>query len=240
MKMKFKTLFLVSFSIVFISVSFGQNTNKKFVVSGLVTDALNKPVTGALIMVDNKNTNITTNQQGRYKIRVSPAADSITIVTFFNGVKSEPINGRSTIDFTLGLNSATKSKVTDKSENSKEVNIGYGNTSQKNLSTNVSSIDGRSGKYDTYKSIYEVLVGTPGVVVNGKSIKIQGQSSFNAGTDPLFVVDGMPVESIDGISPTMVESISVLKGASASIYGSRGANGVIIITLINGSEKKNR
>ena len=236
--MKFKTFILVIFSIILIPSTFGQNSNKKFVVSGLVTDAQNKPVTGALVMVDNKNSNIVTNQQGRYKIRVSPAADSITIVTFFNGVKSEPINGRTTIDFALGLNSATKSQVPDKPENSKEVNVGYGNTSQKNLSTNVSSIDGRSGKYDTYKSIYEILVGTPGVVVNGKSIKIQGQSSFNAGTDPLFVVDGMPVESIDGISPTMVESISVLKGASASIYGSRGANGVILITLRGASNKK--
>jgi len=74
-------------------------------------------------------------------------------------------------------------------------------------------------------------------MVTGNSIKIQGQSSFNSGTEPLFVVNGMTVESIDGISPAMVESISVLKGAATSIYGSRGTNGVIIITLLNGSEK---
>jgi TonB-dependent SusC/RagA subfamily outer membrane receptor len=53
-------------------------------------------------------------------------------------------------------------------------------------------------------------------------------------TEPLFIVDGVTVQSIDGISPTLVESISVLKGSSASIYGSRGANGVILITLIKG------
>jgi TonB-dependent SusC/RagA subfamily outer membrane receptor len=69
-------------------------------------------------------------------------------------------------------------------------------------------------------------------MVNGNSIQIQGSSSFNLSTEPLFVVDGIVVESVENISPTMVENITVLKGASASIYGSRGANGVILITLI--------
>jgi len=82
------------------------------------------------------------------------------------------------------------------------------------------------------------LKGTPGVIVKGNSVQIQGQSSINSGTEPLYVIDGMVVETVDGISPSMIESISVLKGASASIYGSRGANGVILVTLINGSEKK--
>jgi TonB-dependent SusC/RagA subfamily outer membrane receptor len=62
-------------------------------------------------------------------------------------------------------------------------------------------------------------------------------SSINSGTQPLFVVDGMPVETVDQISPSSVANISVLKGASTSIYGSRGANGVILITLIKGSDK---
>ncbi len=230
--MKLKVFLLILISVLSITASSGQKTNKKIVVSGLVTDAQHKPVTGALIFVDGKNTNIVTNNQGFYKVRVRPDADSITIITFTNGLSNASINGRSTINFTLGGFASSQQDFQNKSRNDEVVNIGYGNVKQKNLLTPVSSIDVRSGKYATYKNIYEILKGTPGVMVNGNSIKIQGVSSLNLSTEPLFVVDGMAVESIEGISPTMVESISVLKGASTSIYGSRGANGVILITLI--------
>jgi TonB-dependent SusC/RagA subfamily outer membrane receptor len=76
------------------------------------------------------------------------------------------------------------------------------------------------------------------VQVNGKSIQIQGPSSINLSSEPLFVVDGMAVTSIDDIRPQQVKSIEILKGASASIYGSRGSNGVIMITLIGAEKKK--
>ena len=72
----------------------------------------------------------------------------------------------------------------------------------------------------------------PGVQVNGTSIIIQGASSLTLSTEPLFVVDGIVVNSIDYISPISVKSIEILKGSAASIYGSRGANGVILIRLI--------
>jgi TonB-dependent SusC/RagA subfamily outer membrane receptor len=93
-------------------------------------------------------------------------------------------------------------------------------------------VDGKNSKYASYKDVYEILKGLPGVIVSGRSVQIQGPSSINSGTEPLYIVDEMPVDSIDGISPTLIESISVLKGASTSIYGSRGANGVIIVKLI--------
>jgi TonB-dependent SusC/RagA subfamily outer membrane receptor len=72
----------------------------------------------------------------------------------------------------------------------------------------------------------------PGVDVVGNKITIRGVGSLNLSSDPLFVVDGVAVSSIDNISPREVKSITVLKGASAAIYGTRGANGVILITLI--------
>jgi TonB-dependent SusC/RagA subfamily outer membrane receptor len=236
--MKSKVFLLILISFLSITVSSGQKTNKKIVVSGLVTDAQHKPVIGALILIDGKNTNIVTNNQGFYKVRVRPDADSITIFTFNNGISNAVINGRTVINFTLGGPSTSNQNFQNKSENDKNVNIGYGSVSQKNLLTPVNTIDVRSGKYATYKNIYEILKGTPGVMVNGNSIKIQGVSSINLSTEPLFVVDGMVVQSIDGISPSMIESISVLKGASTSIYGSRGANGVILITLIGAPEMK--
>jgi TonB-dependent SusC/RagA subfamily outer membrane receptor len=77
----------------------------------------------------------------------------------------------------------------------------------------------------------------PGVQVTGKSIMIRSTSTVNSGTEPLFIVDGVPVNSIDNIQPQLVKSIQVLKGSSAAIYGSRGSNGVIIITLLKGNDR---
>ncbi|MBA4322122.1 MAG: hypothetical protein C0408_04830, partial [Odoribacter sp.] len=77
-----------------------------------------------------------------------------------------------------------------------------------------------------------------GVRVNGTTIQIQGPSSINLSNEPLFVVDGLIVNSISEISPRIVKSVDVLKGSSAAIYGSRGANGVILIYLLGTQEDK--
>lgn len=84
-----------------------------------------------------------------------------------------------------------------------------------------------------YRDIYEYLQGkVAGVQVQGKKISIRGISSINASTDPLFIVDGVTVEDISWINPRDVKSIDVLKdGPGCALYGSRGANGVIIITM---------
>jgi TonB-dependent SusC/RagA subfamily outer membrane receptor len=236
--MKIKAFLLILFSVLSFSVSSGQKNNKKIVLTGTVINAGQKPIVGALILIDGNNTNVVTDNNGLFKLKVRPDADSLTIVTFTNGVSTVAIDGRTNINFILGNPDLSKQDVQKKSENSQQVNIGYGKVSEKNLLTNVNTIDARSSKYASYKNIYEILKGTPGVIVRGNSVQIQGQSSFNSGTEPLYIVDGMAVESIDGISPSMVESISVLKGASASIYGSRGANGAIIITLITSTIKE--
>lgn len=238
--MRIKALLLILLTFFITGVSSGQKNNKKIIVTGLVTDALQRPLTGALVLIDGKNTNIVTDNNGVYKLKVRPDADSLTIVTFTNGISTIAINGRSRIDFVLGVSGLSEQNIQNKKSNDKQVDIGYGNVSEKELLSQVSTIDGRNSKYATFKNIYEILKGTPGIIVKGNSVQIQGQTSFNSGTEPIFVVNGMVVESVDGISPSMVESISVLKGASASIYGSRGANGAILITLINGSEKNKK
>jgi len=102
----------------------------------------------------------------------------------------------------------------------------------------VSKIDGTNNRYAGYTNVYDMLRGQPGVQVSGTSIKIQGASSFMASTEPLIVVDGSPVSNIDHIQPSQVKSIEILKGSSATIYGSRGANGVILITLISAKDFK--
>jgi TonB-dependent SusC/RagA subfamily outer membrane receptor len=234
--MRIKAFLFIVLSFLATGISSGQKNNSKFIINGLVTDAQKKPLVGALILIDGKNNNLVTDNKGLYKIKVRPDADSITIVTFTNGISTVAINGRTNINFVLGESGLSKTDVENKQTNDKKVDVGYGDQNQKDVMTPVNTIDARNSKYATYKSIYEILKGTPGVIVKGNSVQIQGQSSINSGTEPLYVVDGMVVESVDGIPPAMVESISVLKGASASIYGSRGANGVILVSLIRGSQ----
>jgi TonB-dependent SusC/RagA subfamily outer membrane receptor len=85
-------------------------------------------------------------------------------------------------------------------------------------------------KKTKYASIYDMIKGeVAGVQVSGSKVRIRGATSIQGSTDPLLVVNGMVVTDIDDIPPEIVKSIDVLKGPSASLYGSRGANGVIVI-----------
>lgn len=112
------------------------------------------------------------------------------------------------------------------------VEIGYGKQDRGSLATSVSSVPIDERTTPSYRDIFEMIQGKcPGVRVEGTRIIIRGESTINAGKDPLFIVDGAMVDTIDWINPYDVKSIDVLKDASASIYGSRGANGVIIINL---------
>ena len=228
--MKINIFILILASSLLAHNALAQKSNKMTIISGQVIDTLKRPVKGAMIFVDNNNTGNVTNNKGIYKVNVDPDADSLAVMTFNNGIRSVAINGRTTINFTLGPSVTGRNHETNKSGD-QDVNIGYGNIKKKDLLTPVNTIDVKGSRYSTYNDIYEVLKGTPGVSVNGKSIKIQGQNSLTLSQEPLFVVDGVPVQSIDDISPRDVKDISVLKGASAAIYGSRGANGVIVITL---------
>ena len=113
------------------------------------------------------------------------------------------------------------------------VNVGYSTVDRKDLTTSVSVV--KADKNPTpYRTIYEMIQGQcPGVEVEGTKVRIRGVSSINSPTDPLFVVDGIIQNGgVDYISPNDVKSITVLKdAASCAIYGSQGANGVILIDL---------
>ena len=116
-----------------------------------------------------------------------------------------------------------------------EVNVGYGKVKRRNLTTSVSKVDVEKENVTSYSHIGDYLMGrVPGVQVtkSGTSYKyvIRGLNSVNLSSDPLFIVDGVETMSIDYINPQDVQSVEVLKDASASIYGTRGANGVILIT----------
>lgn len=115
------------------------------------------------------------------------------------------------------------------------VNIGYGYVKKKNLTVSVSKVDVDDAQMVGYANIGEYLRGrVPGLHVMkvGSTYRyvVRGISSINSPTDPLFVVDGVEVMNIDHLNPSEIKTVEVLKDASASIYGSRGACGVILIT----------
>jgi TonB-dependent SusC/RagA subfamily outer membrane receptor len=213
--------------------SHGQKDFKKSIISGYVVDAYHYPVINATIKIDNYKTSAITDERGFYKIRVKPPVTSITVISFKHGIIQEAINGRARINFTFP-NSVLSHNVNPVfNPEDEEINVGYGTVKRKNLATSVNKIYGRSFQYASFNSIFDMLQGSvPGVLVNNGNVRIRG-APFKPGYDPLYVVDGIPVSSIAEIPPQMVESIEVLKGTSTTIYGSRGANGVILIDQIN-------
>ena len=122
-------------------------------------------------------------------------------------------------------------------QDSEQVNVGYGVLDRKEVSTSVSKVDSKDVDNAGFATIYDDLEGrVPGLVINRTSettatLSIRGAVSFYGSTQPLLVVDGMVVEDISDINPREVASVEVLKDGGAAIYGSRGANGVVLITL---------
>ena len=112
-----------------------------------------------------------------------------------------------------------------------EVNVGYGTARKSELSQPVSSVKINDNER-TYRDIYEYLEGrVAGVMVTtDKRIIVRGVGTVNGTTDPLIMVDGTEMQDISALNPNDIKSVDVLKGSSASIYGMRGANGVILIT----------
>jgi TonB-dependent SusC/RagA subfamily outer membrane receptor len=214
----------------------GQKAGKKKVVSGRVTDEVNRPITGAAIFVDTEKTGQVTDQEGFYKVKVKQDAKEILVFTLLSGTGKEPIDGRTTINFVLKGSNAESGKITGSSglekpadgKNRQQLSVSGKQKGTLNIS---------ESSVPVYQDIYGMIRGrVPGVEVSGKSIKIRGSNSLNISTEPLFVLDGVIVSSIDQISPENVKSIEVLKGPDASVYGTRGSNGVIIIKTKTGKE----
>lgn len=185
---------------------------KNVTISGKVVDGNNNPVAGAAIFIDKKKTDAVTDQNGRYSVKVKKGAGQILVLSLFSGAFEQAIEGRSEINFVLSDNAPPAQ------EDPKALNI-------------------KDSAVPVYQDIYDMIRGrVPGVEVSGKSIKIRGTNSLNVSTEPLFVVDGVITSEIDGIAPETVSKIEVLKGPDASVYGTRGSNGVIIITRKTGKD----
>ena len=216
----------------------GKKNNKKETVSGFVTDINNKPVAGAMILVDRHQTDVVTSKKGFYKVRITPGSMMIGAWSYENGSAEAAVDGGSEVNIVLYGQYAIQGFEPARVNDDEMINIGYGKVRRKDLTTSPGHIDGDADKYASYTSIYDMIRGeVPGVQVVGNQILIRGISSINSSNDPLLVVDGMAVSTLDGISPREVKSITVLKGSDAAIYGTRAAGGVILIDLRGAGDK---
>ncbi|MBQ6861519.1 MAG: TonB-dependent receptor [Alistipes sp.] len=206
-------------------------------VTGTVKDAAGEPVIGASVVVEGTTTGTSTGLNGEFSLSVP--ANGVLSVSYI-GYKTQQVNvaGKTNITVTLQEDAATLDDV---------VVVGYGTMKRSDLTGSTTSL--RS------EEITSVMAANPIEALQGKStgvavftnnqpgeaptLRIRGSASINAGTDPLYVVDGFPLTdgNMNDFNPADVESIEVLKDASATaIYGSRGANGVVMITTKKGAE----
>ena len=217
-----------------------QQNRKVKTISGIIVDDKGEPVIGASIAVQGTTLGTITNLDGEYTLANVPENSEVTVS--FIGYKTLifKANDKSLANITLKEDTEMLDEV---------VVVGYGTVKKRDLTGSVASLNSDVISSVPATSAVEALQGrASGVVVSTSnwapgetpSILIRGKRSINASNDPLFVVDGIPVTGGMGeISPSDIESMEVLKDASATaIYGSRGANGVIIITTKQGKEGK--
>jgi TonB-dependent SusC/RagA subfamily outer membrane receptor len=215
---------------------YAQKSSKKITITGTVLDAGNSPIPNAIVMIDGQKTNTVTDAGGAYEIKVKPGAARIGILTFGAGIMEEDIADRAVIDFSFAARYMNLNAMEDQQTNvnvtpgTEQVNTGYNEVAQRDLTTSVSKKNGSKSK-KTYSSISDMLQEMSGVKVGAEGVIIQDSRNLTGHVPALFVIDGVPLDtSVPDISPATVESIEVLKGTSAAIYGSRGYGGVILIT----------
>ena len=196
-------------------------------VSGTVKNAAGAPLAGVLVRLSGTDTRSLTNTSGRYVI-TAPATGTLNFTLVGQRPALEAIGGRARIDVTMTQISYLEEVVV----------TGYTEQRRADITGAVSSINIESAQRPTSASILQRLDAVPGITVasNGSpgsrsTVRIRGISSFQ-NNDPLYIVDGVPVQDsyINFINPNDISSIQVLKDASsASVYGSRASNGVILI-----------
>ncbi len=240
MRIKFLFTILISLALS-VNILTAQKKVKKIIVSGYVLDNNYRPVAGAMLYVDNENTRIITDNNGHYKISVRPDAAVISVLYQNKQVNAELVGGQTAINFTIGgTPDANKSmqQAGGSVESSDKGNIRTDTIINAVPVGKLDAVTIQSDENSNYLNIYQMIEGkVPGVGVYGKEVRIHGINTFKENNDPTFVVDGTPVNSIDYILPSTVQSITVLRGPAASMYGSRGVNGVIVITLKKDSHK---
>jgi len=228
-------IFLLTILILTLSVSaFAQNSGKKHYITGQVLDVNDQPVSGAMVFIDNKKSDAITDDKGAYKVKVKADAVKLSIFKLSCDLLNEEINGRSVINFKFNNEILHEERVKQENTVNEVVNIGYGTAQSKNLASTVGNINGQNKKYESYQTVFDMIKELPGIQVVDERIRIRGVATINGSTDPLILVNDiqMSQDGLESIVPTLVKSINVLNSSDAAIYGSKGANGVILITLM--------
>ncbi len=205
-------------------------------VRGKITDDKGVGLSGASILLKGTTTGAGTDADGNFSINV-PSGKGTLVVSSVGFVTQEmPVNGRSNVSVSLSPDVKSLENV---------VVVGYGSQLKKQVTGAVQTINEKELKDLPVSQIGQKLQGRlAGVQINqttgkpgqGLNIRIRGQLSVSAGSDPLYVVDGFPLTgNIGAVNPDEIETISILKdAASTSLYGSRAANGVVLITTKKG------
>jgi TonB-dependent starch-binding outer membrane protein SusC len=248
-----RILAIVSFFFSFLSHLTAQQS---FQVRGKVTDLEGAPISGASIQLKNGKIGASTDSSGNFSISVPDANGTLLVSSISFAPQEVDIRNRLNLTIRLSNSSNTEDEV---------VVVGYGTQRKKDITGAVTSLSAEDFNKGANVSVTQLIAGrAAGVNITqtssepggGLSVRIRGASSVNAGNDPLYVIDGLPVDNsvaIDGsagrgfpagsqarnplnaLNPADIESVEILKDASAAaIYGSRGANGVVLITTKKG------
>jgi len=226
----------------------------KLTVTGKVLDDAGQPVAGASVTIKGSRTAVTAGADGTFSIA---AARNATLVISYVGFQDKEVK-------VTGINLGVISMVKGDKSMEDVVVIGYGTQKRQNVTAAVSTMDTKSIQERPITRIDQAMIGQmPGVQVrqqtgmpgSGFSILVRGTGSISAGTEPLYVIDGFPLDvnsvnnaggfsngnPLNNLNPDDIESIQVLKDAAAgAIYGSRAANGVVLITTKRGQIGKPR
>ena len=207
-------------------------------IKGTVTDENGEPIIGASVLEKGTNAGVSTDIDGNFSLKVT---GKNPLVVSYIGMDTQEVNitGKTQVNVVLKENSKVLDEV---------VVIGYETVRKKDLTGSVSSINAKAIESVPVVNVAEAMSGklagvnvttsegSPDAEIN---IRVRGGGSITQESTPLYIVDGFPVSSISDISPADIQSIDVLKDASSTaIYGSRGANGVVIITTKTAKEGK--
>lgn len=208
-------------------------------IKGVINDEQGETIIGASVIIKGEDTGTTSDMDGRFTLEAPEGA--ILVISYIGYHTQEvKVRKRSLLRVVLKEDNQLLDEV---------VVVGYGTAKKSDLTGAVSGVSNRQYKNQPVQRVENILQGrTPGVEVTATSgmpgasmkVRVRGTTSINKSSDPLYVIDGIISSSgLDGINPSDIQSMEILKDASSTaIYGSRGSNGVILITTKQGSEGK--
>ena len=215
-----------------------SGTSRPATISGVVRDATGAPVIGAAVVVKGTTIGVSTDTEGKFSLQVPPPVSQAILEVNYLGYEPNDIRVGSTTHFDITLKE-------DCQQISDVLVVGYTPMRKSDFTGSIASVKS-SELTTTTPTMAQALAGkVAGVEVRqasgapgeGVQIRVRGVNSLSAGSDPLYVIDGYPASEDVYINPGDIESIDILKdAASAAIYGSRGASGVVLITTKRGKE----